>query len=66
MTSQLSWVDGCFDCFTNKLHEAMKPIVDAANGSWKVCMNTLVGQIDTIFSSMETQTSNGIEQHKQL
>ena len=44
----------------------MKPIVYADNGSWKVCMNTLVGQIDKIFSFMETQTSDGIEQHKQL
>ena len=44
----------------------MKPIVYADNGSWKVCMNTHVGQIDKIFSFMETQTSYGIEQHKQL
>ena len=44
----------------------MKPIVYADNGSWKVCMNTHVEQIDKIFSFMETQTSYGIEQHKQL
>ena len=44
----------------------MKPIVYADNGSWKVHMNTLVGQIDKMFAFMETQTSFGIEQHKQL
>ena len=44
----------------------MKPIVYAYNGSWNVCMNTLVGQIDKMFAFMETQTSYGIDQHKQL
>ena len=44
----------------------MKPTVYADNESWKVCMNTLVGQIDKMFAFMETQTSYEIEQHKQL
>ena len=48
--SQLSWVDGCFDCFTARFHQAMKPIVQADYGSWKMCMNTLVAQIDKMFS----------------
>ena len=34
----------------------MNPVVFADNGSWKVCMNTLVGQIDRMFAFMETQT----------
>ena len=55
--SQLSKVDGCFDWFSARLHKAMKPIVCVDNGSWKVCMNTPVGQIDKMFSFMETQTS---------
>ena len=38
----------------------MKPIVYADYGSWKVCMNTLVGLIDKMFSFLETQTSYGI------
>ena len=48
--SQLSWVDGCFDCFTARFHYGMKPIVYADYGSWKMCMNTLVAQIDKMFS----------------
>ena len=34
----------------------MKPIVYDDNGTWKGYMNTLVKQIDTMFSFMETQT----------
>ena len=48
--SQLSWVDGCFDFFTAKFHQAMKTIVYADYGSWKMCMNTMVAQIDIMFS----------------
>ena len=48
--SQLSWVDGCFDFFTAKFHQAMKTIVYADYGSWKMCMNTMVAQIDRMLS----------------
>ena len=48
--SQLSWVDGCFDFFTARYHQAMKTIVHTDYGSWKMCMNTTVAQIDRMFS----------------
>ena len=43
----------------------MKPIVYADYGSWQVYINTLVEQIDKMFSFMETQTSYGVE-HNQM
>ena len=35
---------------TARFHKAMKPIVYADYGSWKMCMNTTVAQIDRMFS----------------
>jgi len=43
----------------------MKLIVYADYGSWQVCINTLVGQIDKLSSFMETQTWYGVE-HNQM
>ena len=44
----------------------MKPIVCADKGSWKVCMNTLVGQVDKMFSfSKPPMESNSTSNRRQ-
>ena len=43
---QLSWVCGCFNCFTARLHYAIKSIFYADCGSWKMYMNEHTGCID--------------------
>ena len=53
--SQLSWVEKCFDFFTARFHYAMKPIVYADYGLWKIYMNTLDTKTEKMFFFVEIQ-----------
>ena len=51
----MSWVEKCFDFFTARFHYAMKPIVYADYGLWKIYMNTLNTKTEKMFSFVEIQ-----------